>query len=397
MVFIFCLTIFLILFIIFILRKNKNIIVTMMLSAFILYIIVNPHICINAAIEGSAMFFYKVFPSLLPFLVLSNLILMNGGVYIYSKAFGRLLCRPLKLPYECSFVLIISMLSGYPLGAKYACDIYSKGLIDHDTCSNLLNIASNPSPLFVIGVVGTSLLKSTLCGYVLLFSCYISCFTIGIILKKQNTHKILKSNKAVSALRGDKICSDSIKSSIDSAIQICLSIGGFVIFFYVINTLVQSSKIYESIVQKTSILLNADCKMLSGIILGMIEMTNGCNLMCSGNSSVTAKCMAAAFLISFSGLSIISQAYSFMSKYKFSLKKYVKYKFLQGIISSLIVCILFSIPLFNNLFIKGTLISCNSSVLDLAFENNSKVSVFIFEASVLSILLLKTVIRKKHN
>lgn len=368
-----------------------------MLSAFIVYIIINPNLSINAAIKGSAMFFYKVFPSLLPFLVLSNLILLNGGVYIYSKAFGRFLCKPLNLPYECSFVLIVSMLSGYPLGAKYACDIYSKGIIDHDTCSNLLNIASNPSPIFVIGVVGTSLLKNTLCGYILLLSCYASCFIIGIILRRKNTCKTFNASKT--ALKENKSSKESIsiKSSIDSAMQICLSIGGFVIFFYVINTLVQSSKIYEIIVQKISTLLKIDCKLLSGSILGMIEMTNGCNLICSGSSWIVIKCAAAAFLLSFSGLSIISQAHSFMFKYNFSLKKYVKYKFFQGIISSVMVYLLFLIPVFNNLFTKETLNSCNSSVLNSAFNKSSEASVFIFEIIVLSILLLKTFTHKKYD
>lgn len=395
MVFIYYLIIFLIFILIFVLRKHKNFLVTIMLSAFTAYIVINPNLCINAAIEGSALFFYKVFPSLLPFLILSNLILSSGGVYIYSKVFGKFLCKPLKLPYECSFVLIVSMLSGYPLGAKYACDIYRKGLIDHDTCSRLLNIASNPSPIFVIGVVGTSLLKNTLCGYMLLFSCYVSCFITGLISNKKNICKTFYADK--SSVKADNNSVSAIKNSIDSAIQICLSIGGFVIFFYVINALVQSSDIYKVIIKSISSFFNIDYHMLSGSMLGMIEMTNGCSLICSSSANIMLKCSGAAFLLSFSGLSIISQVYSFTSKYDFSLKKYVKYKFLQGIICSIIMRILFSVPVLNNLFIKETLSSCNSSAVSSAFNSSSVISVFVFEIIIFIILLLKTVIHKKYN
>ena len=97
----------------------------------VLYMIIqNPKLCIDSALNGAKLFFNSVFPSLFPFLVIVNIIIAFNGIFIYSKFLGPLLCRPLKLPSCCSIVLIVSLLCGYPLGAKYTVQLYEKGLID---------------------------------------------------------------------------------------------------------------------------------------------------------------------------------------------------------------------------------------------------------------------------
>ncbi|MPN59459.1 hypothetical protein SDC9_207180 [bioreactor metagenome] len=76
-------------------------------------------------------------------------------------------------------------------------------------------------------------------------------------------------------------------------------------------------------------------------------MTNGSNLLSSLEFSNMYKLIIISFLITFSGLSIISQTYSITYKYDFSLIKYIKRKLIQGIISSLITFILYNLNIFN--------------------------------------------------
>ena len=165
---------------------NKNIFITTICSLLIIKIVLTPKLCIDSAIIGLNLFINKVFPSLFPFLVITSLMMSYDGVYIYSKIFGNILCRPLRLPLQCTFALMISILCGYPLGAKYACQLYEKGDIDNKTCQRLINIATNTSPLFAIGAVGTSMLKSSYIGYLLLLVNYISCFIMGLLLPCKN-------------------------------------------------------------------------------------------------------------------------------------------------------------------------------------------------------------------
>lgn len=313
--------------------KNKGILVTLVCSVLILYIILNPHLCINAAVSGALLFFYKVFPSLFPFVVLSNIIMYYDGINIYSRLLGKALCKPLKLPEQCSFVLIISALCGYPLGAKYACELYERNLIEYSTCERLLNIASNPSPLFIIGAVGTSMLGKTAYGYILLISTYLSCIAMGIFLPSKRSIqyvKITKSNPGTDFNFGN-----AIKDSIEGAIKTCFSVCGFVTIFSVINGIIKNSIFINAALKFLSDKLNIQFNLLQGTLLGVIEMTNGCNEISTVRADIVIKLVIISFLLAFSGISVISQVYSFTSKDRFPIKKYIKLKLIQGIICSI--------------------------------------------------------------
>ncbi|MDP4177422.1 MAG: sporulation integral membrane protein YlbJ [Bacillota bacterium] len=339
----------------FFIGKCRNLIITILCSVLIIGIIISPQNCINASIKGAELFFYKVFPSVFPFVVISNLIICFGGINIYSKLLGRILCSPIKIPKQCTFVIIVSALCGYPLGAKYTCDLYEKKLIDKNTAERLINIASNAGPLFIIGSIGTSILGNTYLGYLLITANYLSCFIMGIILKPQKTkcncEIFYNKNYNESVNIGS-----AIKESVENSIKTCFSIAGFIILFSVINAIIVNNKAFISCINALAIIFHTDKRIIKCFILGVIEMTNGCNCASMLNADIIYKIGLISFFLGFSGFSIISQVYSFTSKINLSIKKYIKRKFLQGIINSALSILLYllssinadSISTFNN-------------------------------------------------
>ena len=334
MIILFYLLIFAIVLILCFCIKNVNILITILCTILIGQIILTPKICIDGVITGALLFFYKVFPSLFSFLVVSNIILSYDGVYIYSRVMGKFLCKPLKLPVNCSFVLIISMLCGYPLGAKYACELYEKNLIDLSTCERLLNIASNASPLFVLGSVGISMFNNSTIGYTLLLSNLLSCIFMGFLMPSKKTYRAPLQEKRHIYVHEN--IGKSLKNSIENAIKNCMSIGGFVIIFSVVNNILKSNFLFNSLIHWVSKFTGISYDIIEGTFLGTIEMTNGCNLISSSTASLTLKIIIVSFLFTFSGASIISQVYSFTYKFKISMKKYVIGKIFQGIICSVL-------------------------------------------------------------
>lgn len=326
-------------FLLFYKHIDFNMWVTLICSFFIVMIIVNPSLCINSTLNGAKLFFYKVFPSLFTFLIISTLIVSCNGIELYSKIFGLPLCKPLRLPKQCSLVLIISVLCGYPMGAKYCCELYENDLIDLDTSQRLLNIATNASPIFLIGAVGTAMLKSPYLGYLLLISNIISCILMSFILPQKPYNNIKKNApKGISENFGS-----ILKNCIDNSIKSTLSIGGFVILFSVINSFIKSSTTFNVATNKICLLINIPRGALEGLLLGFIEMTNGCSLVSSAPINMYYKLAIISFLVSFSGASIITQVYSFTYKFDLSMKKYVFRKAVQGIIASILSIILYFI------------------------------------------------------
>lgn len=107
-------------------KLNTNLFMTLLCTIFIINIVLSPESSLKSALYGGKLFITSVFPSVFPFLILINIMISFDGINIYSKILGNIICRPLRLPKNCSVVLIVSILCGYPLGAKYAYDLYKK-------------------------------------------------------------------------------------------------------------------------------------------------------------------------------------------------------------------------------------------------------------------------------
>ncbi len=346
--------------------KSKSILFIIFFSLLIAQILITPQNCISYTILGSKLFFNSVFPSLFPFLVISNMIIGFDGIKIYSKAFGSILCSPLRLPKESSIALCISFLCGYPLGAKYSCSLYEKNLIDYKTCERLLNIASNPSPLFVVGVVGTSMLHNTYLGYILLASTYISCYLVSFFIPST---KIDKSLTITSNLKPNTTSLGIImKESIENAVSTTLYVGAYIIFFFVISSIIKNNALFSIVIKNN---------LIKGMVLGILEMTNGCYLISSVNYNIYILITIISFLMTFSGISVIAQVHSITYKYNFNLGTYIKYKFLQGVLSSLVTYCFLSISYKHtsstffcntkNINLTGDIFICLSIILVVPF------------------------------
>lgn len=319
---------------------NTNSLFILLLSILILNILFFPKPCMDGCLKGLKLFVFSLFPSLFPFLVICNLIMYFNGAQIYGNLLGPLLCKPLGLPLNCSVVIILSFLCGYPMGAKYTCDLYSEGILDYKTSEKLLNIASNASPLFILGTVAINMMNNKNIGYILLFSNYASCFIMGLLMReKQHTlntveRKSIHKNETTSSPSFSK----AFSLSIDDAITVVLKVAGFVIVFAIITEIIQSATFFKNIC-----LNSTTSTAITSLLLGILEITNGCNNISILSIPLFLKVGLLSFLISFSGICIILQVYTFLFRYNFPIKKYISRKFFQGIISGLLSISIFFI------------------------------------------------------
>lgn len=326
--------------------KNKlNIFLSVILSFLIIYFIIKPTICINASIAGLKLFITSILPTMFPFMVICNMLMYIDGISLYSKILGPFLCKPLRLKKVCSFPIVVSYLCGYPLGAKYSSDLYNSNAIDKFEFSRLINIASNIGPLFLIAAVGTSMLGNSTLGYLLLIPSYLSSILIGFLTYKK---KDSKDNSLESLESSNQILNigEAIKKSIENACLTLLTLAGYVVIFSVIIAIIKNSLLVNFFLKKLSDTFSISFVFLESLLLGSIEITNGCNIISSSNLSMQLKLSLISFLSSFGGLSIIAQTYSFFYKSNISLKRYFSLKLLQGVISFIIMYIIsFFIPL----------------------------------------------------
>ena len=173
------------------------------------------------------------------------------------------------------------MLSGYPVGAKIIGDLHTGGSISDNDAKKMLCYSMTSGPVFMIGTVGSILLKNLMAGIVIMVSHILSNILSGIILcnilKKKESLSNHNQNKIAYATTNtniDKILSDSMFSSVQSI----LIVGGFISFFYCFTQVLFDLNIFELLgfpLLKFFEVLGLNPQIFRGVMSGIVEVTRG--------------------------------------------------------------------------------------------------------------------------
>ncbi len=295
-----------------------------------------------AAQNGLALFLTNVFPSLFPFFVATELILKSNLVPILARFLNKIMKPLFNISGNGSIAVILGIISGYPIGAKVVCNLKKDKKISNLEAERLISFTNNSGPLFILGTVGISIFGNKKIGIILLLSHIFSSIIVGIIFRfwKINIpdfsnyslsypYKEKEENNLIKISTIGEILGDSIKKSIFSL----LNIGGFIIFFSVIISIIQNCQIIENFSNLFSF-LGINSNILNSVLYGFIELTNGVHLISQEFLKFPKlTVLFTSFILGFGGISVLFQVYSIISKENISIKPYFYGKLLQGIIS----------------------------------------------------------------
>lgn len=298
-----------------------------------------------AAQEGLIIWSTKVVPSLFSFFVATELLCKTNFAYILGKFLNRFMKPIFNVPGESSLALILGTLSGYPIGAKVVCNLKKEKLISKVEAERLIAYTNNSGPLFILATVGISLFNNKQLGIVLLSSHIISAILVGYCFKFWKKDKFdisFKETKFNSKNLPIKLSNlgEILGVSIKSAISNILSIGGFIVLFSVILSILNNSGIFKFLSAFFNI-FGIPQEISLAFFTGIIELTNGVNLTTSLYRNYNlVSILLTSFLLGFGGFSVLLQVYSIITKENISIKPYIIGKFLQGIFSIIITFIL---------------------------------------------------------
>ncbi len=336
--------------------KIKRNILPLIFLIFTMCLLIFSNTNLPAVKSGLTLWATSVVPSLFPFFVATEMLMHTKVIYFFGKFLNKIM-RPLfNVSGEGSFAFIMGIISGYPVGAKIASNFRKNNICSKEECERLLSFTNNSGPLFIIGSVGILMFGSTTIGILLFITHILACISVGIIFRfwKNNCKKnpqnpnFYNENKNVSFSNLGEILSNSIISSITTI----LLIGGFVVIFSCIISILKASGLLHIISTCLSPLfniLNIDTSFISPLISGFLEITNGINAI-SGIpcKKLSINLIFTAFLLGFGGISILLQVLSITSKTDLSIKPYIYGKLLQGILASFYTYIFINtIPFFN--------------------------------------------------
>ena len=305
--------------------KAKSLIIPTIICLFTLFLIVFSNTNLSAAKKGLSLWANSVVPSLLPFFITTELLGYTNIISILGKMLNKLMRPIFNVPGEGAFPFIMGIISGYPVGAKIVADFKKQGLCSSIEAERLIAFTNNSGPLFIVGTVGIGLFKDTKTGILLLITHLLACITVGILFRWWKSSK-------------NKRSSSFIESSNNLPSRISLSNLGDVVLFSVVISILNSSGCLELIANFLSPILNAfglSSKYIKGIIIGLIELTNGvCSIALIASKSISTNIIICAFLLGFGGISVALQVLSITSKNGISIKPYLLGKLLQGLFAA---------------------------------------------------------------
>ena len=220
----------------YILKLKRNFIsIILLFLTFGLLIFSNSNLI--AVKSGLMLFATSVVPSLFPFFVATELLMHTNIVNQIGFILNKFMKPIFNVRGEGAFAFIMGIISGYPIGAKIACNFRQNNICSKEECERLLSFTNNSGPLFVIGTVGILMFKNTTVGILLFITHILSSICVGIIfrfwkknkkskeynLKYNNTNnnfKIHKETKNISISNLGEILSESITNATSTILLI---------------------------------------------------------------------------------------------------------------------------------------------------------------------------------
>ena len=304
--------------------KKLNIFLSLTILYVIACIILSPARYITAGLNGISAWAFNVLPSVFPFMILTKVLCDLGIIEKVCNKFGKFTSKIFGTSSISGYVFFMSVLSGYPVGSKMIADLYESGKINQTDALRMSSFCSNSGPMFIVGSVGSLMLKSAKIGYIILASHIISAIINGLIYRKITTKQEFQTKTEFEYKEfnfGDVIL---------SSCQAILSVGAIITLFFII-------------IESLSPVFNLFSPTLSAFLSGLIEITKGCLEISKLGLSQLFSTSLCSFIITFGGFSTIMQSVALLKRVKMKISTFTLQKLSQAVLSffvSFLICML---------------------------------------------------------
>ena len=343
---------------------------------------------LQATKSGLLLWANSVVPALLPFFIATEALSHTNIISKIGNIFNRYMRPIFNVPGLGAYAFVMGIISGYPVGAKIVTKFRNDGLCTKAEAERLLAFTNNSGPLFIIGTVGISMFGNTEIGLLLFITHFISCILVGFVFRfwKYRDHEKMDYNQKVNA-SNNIVCfsnlGEVLANSIMNSIHTIVMIGGFVILFSVIISILNHCHFFELMTLLLTPLfktLKLSPNFIQAISSGVIELTNGLNLITTiATKNVSVTIIISSFLLGFGGISVLLQVLSITSKSDISIKAYFLGKLLHGTFAAILTYLFIHIfPIFH------------FDIIPIFSENVEKVNLYssYFNIYPISILIL---------
>lgn len=313
------------------LRESALSFLYMSLGLYLIFLLLRyPQLSLQYAYTGLTLWFQKMIPTLLPFMILSGILIAMNLTERFIRLFHPILHFFYGTTPNGSYILLMGFLCGFPMGARIAGELRKKDRISQKEAERLLAFCNNIGPIYFLSFVVSTLSLDrpalpflVMYGVPLVYGIFIMR-VIPVCLKTGCRYAQSRADEEKNTVPSTRLLS-AIDSSIRSGLVGIGKLGGYMVFFNLLNIL------FVPFTKMPSFLLH--------LYQCILEITNG-----------IAECGSAhpylvLTMLPFGGFSCIAQTYSMICDTDLSIRPYVIHKLIQTGLTALCYLLLRPFPL----------------------------------------------------
>lgn len=265
-------------------------------------------------LNACELFITKVFPSLFPMFILTDLLIYLGLPELLTKLFGKFFKKIFHTSPYGAFMFFTSLFCGTPANAYVLKNLVDDEKLTVDEANYVFSFSFFTNPLFYLTMLHFIFKDQTIILKLFLIP-YLANIITGFILRPKtiNENQIVNNKHSKSLL-------DTLLESIKKSMNTMLTILGTITVFFIINTIINPSN--------------------NPFVSGILEVSQGLSHLGLSNLNFNIKELYTLLFVSFGGLSIIMQIKSILTDTDISLKFFLKARFIQCLFA--IILLIFS-------------------------------------------------------
>ena len=297
----------------------KQRIITLFCICLLLFLLVHPEEALLSAKDGMSLWLNVMIPTLLPFLILTGILLKTGNIPQLLEPLAPFWKHFFGISPAGAYVLILGFLCGYPMGAKLSHDLYINHQISQREGEYLLTFSCNASPAFIFSYLSQNILEGKIPPHSLLLILLSADFVCMLFFRFLVYHGNTVSSVKPEYRKKETYQQDStgviLDVSIMSGFETITRLGGYILIFSLLFT---GFYHYWPFCSQNKILLTSP-----------IELTTGLHQIAQSAFSWKIKYITSMTLTAFGGFCVMFQTKSVLEE-KLSILPYIFAKCLNA-------------------------------------------------------------------
>lgn len=296
------------------------------LLLFLFFLLAFPKLSLISAKAGLMLWFYTLLPTMLPFMILSN-------IFIRTRLLNRLFCAPQNfwrhvfcLSPNGSYALVMGVFCGYPMGAKITADLYREGRISRQEACYLLTFSNHPGPSFLSGYLCIGLFHRTDLIPVTYSILYLSSFLSSLFFRFRYFPGAKLPKTAYCDTKKEISSSHSFGEILDISImdgfEAITRLGGYILLFSIVQGILKQ--------------LLHNLPHICCILLGIVEVTTGISAISQNSWQFHITYPLILTFTAFGGLCVAAQTKSMLTDTDLPFAPYLKGKIFCALCTLLI-------------------------------------------------------------